>query len=501
MSQEEMGGDPPASQTMEDLLSQDEFNYQRPKRGEIRTGIVVLVGPDEIVVDVGAKREGVVSPQDLERLSPEERAAISVGDEIQIYVVNPEDRDGNTIVSIHLAQIEQDWKKAEEYLANKEIYEGKVVGYNKGGLVVPFGKIRAFVPASQIANFPRRLSPTQRIERLSQQVDREIIGQIIEVDRRRKRLILSEQAAQAEWRERKRREVMDSLVEGQVVHGEVSSLANFGAFVDLGGTDGLIHISELAWHRVRHPREVIQVGDEVDVYVLKLDRANSRIGLSLRRLQPDPWSLVETNYFIDQRVVGKITNITDFGAFAHLEDGIEGLIHVSELSDAEVNHPSEIVKRGEEYLLEIIKIEPERQRIGLSLKRVSPEDQAAWLAEHQAVSAPQQPAEELLIVDSEPPPQEEEESEIVAENEEAPVAESLVADSESPDQEAAEVEVATEDEADEAPAAESELESEEALEGIEEDVVLDGEQGADELPADTSGAAGEQQPETLEPVA
>ncbi|GAB4529937.1 MAG: S1 RNA-binding domain-containing protein [Anaerolineae bacterium] len=401
MTQEEMEGATPAPQTMEDLLAQQEYTYQRPKRGEIRTGMVVLVGPDEIIVDVGAKREGVVSTQDLERLSPEERAQISVGDEIPVYVVNPEDRDGNTIVSIHLAQIEQDWKRAEEYLESKEIHQEKVIGYNKGGLVVPFGRIRAFVPASQIAGFPRRLSPNQRLERLSQQVGREIIGRIIEVDRKRKRLIMSEQAAQAEWRERKRSEIIDSLVEGQVVRGEVTSLANFGAFVDLGGTDGLIHISELAWHRVRHPREVVQVGDKVDVYVLKLDRANRRIGLSLRRLQPDPWSLVDTKYFIDQRVVGRVTNITDFGAFAHLEDGIEGLIHISELSDEEISHPSQVVKRGEEYLLEIIKIEPERQRIGLSLKRVSPEEQAAWRAERERASAPPV-SEDAAVTEAEP---------------------------------------------------------------------------------------------------
>jgi small subunit ribosomal protein S1 len=439
---------------MEDLLSQGEYSYQRPKRGEIRTGTVVLVGPNEIVVDVGAKREGVVSPQDLERLSPEERAEISVGDEIPVYVVNPEDRDGNTIVSIHLAQTEQDWQKAEARLASKEIFEGEVIGYNKGGLVVPFGRIRAFVPASQIAGFPRRLSPDQRIERLAQQVGREIIGQIIEVDRRRKRLIMSEQAAQSEWRERKRSKVMDSLVEGQVVHGVVTSLANFGAFVDLGGTDGLIHISELAWHRVRHPREVIQVGDEVDVYVLKLDRAHSRIGLSLRRLQPDPWSLVDTKYYIDQRVVGRITNITDFGAFAHLEDGIEGLIHISELSDAEINHPSEVVKRGEEYLLEIIKIEPERQRIGLSLKRVSPEEQAAWRAEQEA-SAPEPEPE------TEPSPEEALEASPVAEEEpqEAPAPEPEP-ETEPSLEEALEASPVAEEELQEAPASEPEPETE-----------------------------------------
>jgi small subunit ribosomal protein S1 len=310
-----------------------------------------------------------------------------VGAQISVYVVNPEDRDGNIIVSIYLAQVEQDWQKAEEYLASKEIVEEKVIGYNKGGLVVPFGRIRAFVPASQVVGFPRRLSPNQKVERLAQQVGRQIVGQVIEVDRKRKRLIMSEQAAQSEWRARKQHELMDSLTEGQVARGVVTSLANFGAFVDLGGAEGLVHISELAWHRVKHPREVLKIGETVEVYVLKLDRANHKIGLSLRRLKPDPWSLVDTKYFIDQRVAGKITNVTDFGAFAHLEDGIEGLIHISELTEDAINHPSEVVKRGDRYLLEIIKIEPERQRIGLSLKRVPPEEQAAWRASQAASRA------------------------------------------------------------------------------------------------------------------
>ena len=402
MTQEEMGGAGSNSQTMEDLLSQEEYTYQRPKRGEIRTGTVVVVEPNEIVIDVGAKREGVVSSQDMDRLSPEERAAISVGDQVRVYVVNPEDRDGNTIVSLYLARIEEDWKKAEEYQQSEEIVQGTVTGYNKGGLVVPFGRIRGFVPASQIDDFPRRLSPNQKIERLAEQVGREIVTQIIEVDRRRKRLIMSERAAQSEWREQQRHKLMDSLVEGQVVHGVVTSLANFGAFVDLGGTDGLIHISELAWHRVRHPREVVQVGEEVDVYVLKLDRANNRIGLSLRRLKPDPWSLVDTQYHIDQRVVGKITNITDFGAFAQLEDGIEGLIHISELADHEINHPTDVIKRGEKYLLEVIKIEPERQRIGLSLKRVPPEEQAEWRAQMGPSHAPTEETADPPAESSEP---------------------------------------------------------------------------------------------------
>jgi small subunit ribosomal protein S1 len=472
MTQEEMGATP-TTQTMADLLSQEAYNYQQPRRGEIRTGQVVLVGPNEIVVDVGAKREGVVSPQDLEHLSAEERSAISVGDQVSVYVVNPEDRDGNTIVSIYLAQIEKDWQKAEEHLKSKQIVEGKVIGYNKGGLVVPFGKIRGFVPASQVVGFPRRLSPSEKVTRLAEQVGHEIVVQIIEVDRRRRRLIMSEQAAQGEWREQQRRKLMDSLIEGQVVHGVVTSLANFGAFVDLGGTDGLIHISELAWHRIKHPREVVQVGDEVDVYVLKLDRANSKIGLSLRRLQPDPWSLVDTKYSIGQRVEGTITNIVDFGAFAHLEDGIEGLIHISELSEAEINHPSEVVKRGDRYLLEIIKIEPERQRIGLSLKRVPPDEQVAWRAAHKS-SRPKTSAE------------------------------SSSADATLAPTEAVETMVTAEDESRQATGPKSEPQPTRAADYAEDDApLLDGQTGSADVSTDISSDTIEPQPETLakEPVA
>jgi small subunit ribosomal protein S1 len=381
MTEQEMGA-VPDDQTMADLLSEEE--YRQPQRGEIRTGIVVSVAPNEIVVDVGVKREGLVSPRDLERLSAEERAALSVGVEVPVYILKPEDQDGNLIVSLYLAQLEQDWQKAEEYLKSNEIFEGKVIGHNKGGLVVGFGRIRGFVPASQVADFPRQLSPDEKINRLTRQAGRDIAVRVIEVDRKRKRLIMSEQVALREWRERQRRKVMDSLTEGQVVHGVVTSLADFGAFVDLGGTEGLVHISEISRQRIKHPREVLHVGDEVDVYVLKLDRTNGKIGLSLRRLQPDPWTLVSTTYAVGQRVEGTITNVVDFGVFAQLEGGIEGLVHVSELSNTPITHPRDVVARGQRYLLEIVKIDPERQRIGLSLKRVPADEQAAWSAAQAA---------------------------------------------------------------------------------------------------------------------
>jgi small subunit ribosomal protein S1 len=395
---------------MVELLSQSEFGFQQPQRGDIRKGTVVWVGPNEIVVDIGVKREGVVNARDLERLSPEELSAIAVGSEIPVYIVKPEDQDGNLIVSIYLAQIETAWQEAKEYQASQKIIEEKVNGFNKGGLVVPFGKLRGFVPASQVVGLPRQLPDEERIQRLSQQVGRPIVVQIIEVDRKRKRLVMSEQSAQRGWRDQQRQRLMETLIEGQVTHGVVRSLANFGAFVDLGGVDGLVHISELSWQPIKHPSQVVHVGDEVDVHVLKLDRAQGKIGLSLKRLQPDPWSVIESQFAVGQRVAGTITNLADFGAFVRLENGIEGLIHVSELSDVDIQHPSEVVQRGKHYLLEIIKIDPDRHRIGLSLRRVPAPEQAAWnaaqVAEQSAPApdelAPQPSAE----APSEPPPAE-----------------------------------------------------------------------------------------------
>ena len=366
------GGD---ADSMSDLLSQQEYSFEQPKRGDTRVGTVVWMGPNEIVVDIGVKREGIINSRDLDRLSPEELAEISVGSEIPVYIVKPEDQDGNLVVSIYLAQIELAWQEAKQYLDERKIYETKVSGFNKGGLVAPFGNLRGFVPASQVVGLPRRLSEEDRIERLSEQVERDIVVQVIEVDRRRKRLVMSEVAAQRQWREQRRRELIDTLAEGQEVHGVVRSLANFGAFVDLGGVDGLVHISEFSWQSVRHPSQVVRVGEEVDVYVLNLDREQGKIGLSIRRLLPDPWTVIADEYAVGQRVSGVITNIVDFGAFVRLENGVEGLVHVSELSEADVGHPSEIVRRGQRCLLEIIKIDPDRRRIGLSLRRVPPHEQ------------------------------------------------------------------------------------------------------------------------------
>jgi small subunit ribosomal protein S1 len=358
-------------------LFEEEYDYKHPQRGNIRQAVVLSIEPHQIVVDVRAKRDGIVPESDLERLRESELSAIEVGDEIPVYVLRPHDDDGNVIVSVNMALVHQDWLRAEELFKRGEIYEGKVSNCNKGGLVVPFGRISGFVPASQLVNMPRRLSHERKMAKLSEFIGETLPLKIIEVHRRRRRLIFSERMAQRQWREQQKQQLMDELYEGEVRRGTVSSLCNFGAFVDLGGADGLVHISELAWHRVRHPREMLSVGDEVDVYVLRLDYERRRIGLSIKRLQPDPWTLVDDKYQVGQLVQGKITNTVAFGAFARLEPGVEGLIHISELAEGKISHPSSVVKKGDGLTLRVISVNARRRRIGLSLRQAPPPEEPA----------------------------------------------------------------------------------------------------------------------------
>jgi small subunit ribosomal protein S1 len=358
-------------------LFEEEYDYKHPRRGDIRQAVVLSIEPDQIVVDVRAKRDGIVPESDLERLREEEISEIEVGDEMPVYVLSPQDSDGNVIVSVNMALVHQDWLRAEELSKSGEIYEGKVSNRNKGGLIVPFGRISGFVPASQLVNMPRRLSHERKMAKLAEFIGEPLPLKIIEVNRRRRRLIFSERAAQREWREQQKEKLMNELYEGETRRGTVSSLCHFGAFVDLGGADGLVHISELAWHRVRHPREVLSVGDEVDVYILRLDYERKRIGLSIKRLQPDPWTLVDENYHVGQVVQGKITNVVAFGAFARLEPGVEGLIHISELAEGKIGHPSSVVKKGDELTLRVISVNAGRRRIGLSLRQAPPPEEPA----------------------------------------------------------------------------------------------------------------------------
>lgn len=392
--EEQQASEHPMTALMEDALS-----FRQLKAGDIVKGEIVSVSPTEVLVDVGAKSEGLVPAKELERLGREGLESLSVGDTIAVYVVRTEDRDGNLILSIRRAEEESDWVRAQELFEASEAFQSQVAGFNKGGLIVRLGRLRGFVPASQLGSRHRGSDKQQPEERWARLVGGDIQVKVIELNRRRKRLILSERAAMRQRREARRAELLESLRPGEVRKGVVSSLAEFGAFVDLGGADGLVHLSELSWNRSAKPQDVVDVGQEVEVYVLNVDQERKRIGLSLKRLEPEPWATVESRYYVGQLVEGVITRLTNFGAFALVNDEVEGLVHISELSDGRVNHPQEVVQEGEKHVMRIIRIDAKRRRMGLSLRRVTdPEyadlDWQAELAEADSSLEYEEPEEE-----------------------------------------------------------------------------------------------------------
>jgi small subunit ribosomal protein S1 len=364
-------------------LMDDALTFRRLQPGDIVDGEIVSVTPTEVLVDVGAKSEGLVPSKELERLGREGLENLKVGQTIPVYVVRAEDRDGNLILSIRRAEEEGDWRQAQKVYEQGEPLESQVAGFNKGGLIVRLGKLRGFVPASQLLPDHRGSDAQQPEQRWARLVGTSIHARIIELNRKRKRLILSERAAQRQVRDAQKSELLENLRAGEVRHGVVSSLADFGAFVNLGGADGLIHLSELSWNRAAKPRDILKVGQEVDVYVLSVDREKKRIALSLKRLEPEPWATAESRYHIGQLVEGIITRLANFGAFALVNNELEGLIHISELSDSRINHPQEVVHEGEKHVMRVIRIDPKRRRMGLSLKRVADPEYADldWQAE------------------------------------------------------------------------------------------------------------------------
>jgi small subunit ribosomal protein S1 len=364
-------GDQSNNQSMESLLANEDLTVDMPQAGQIRTGVIASIAPSQVLVSIGAKSEGVVSGRELEQLTPEEREALKVGEEVPVYILNPEDENGNVVLSLRRAQEQLSWENVEKMLEGEGVYESKIVGFNKGGLIVMVGGLRGFVPSSQISAMRRAQStgdtPEQRWQKM---VGQPITVRIIEVDRERRRLILSERAASTESRQSIKERVIDELEVGKVYTGRVTSLSDFGAFVNINGADGLVHLSELSWDRVQHPREVLEVGQEVKVKVINIDREKKRIGLSMRALADDPWKSRVEKFTVGQLVEGVITRLTKFGAFARLEGDIEGLIHISEMADHRIEHPKEVLKEGEVRTLRIVRIDAEQHRIGLSLRKV-----------------------------------------------------------------------------------------------------------------------------------
>jgi len=365
----------PEPTTMEELLAEQPGDIPSLKHGDVVEGRIVRIDKDEMLVDVGAKSEGVVSNRELYGRNAESQPELNVGDQILVYVLQPESTDGHAVLSVRRAGLERKWRAMQEQFDEGVIIEAPVIDHNKGGLIVDCG-IRGFVPISQIVDFPRRPQNDQPrdaaqeiAEKLQPYVGRKLRLKILEVNRKANRLILSEKVALYEERREKRDELFSSLQVGQKVKGTVRSIAPFGIFVDLGGIDGLVHKSELSWNKVNNPEGSHEVGDEVEAEVIDINHERGRISLSIRRLLPDPWQSTVADLKVGDLVEGTVTKIVNFGAFVRVKDGLEGLIHISELSHQRVAHPGDVVHEGQALQLKIISLDSERHRLGLSLKQ------------------------------------------------------------------------------------------------------------------------------------
>ena len=381
---------------MEELLAEQDSDIKSFKHGDVVEGQVVRIDKDEILVDIGAKSEGVVSNRELFGRHGEGQPELAIGDTVLVYVLQPESPEGHVVLSLRRAGLERKWRAMQEQFEAGVIIEAPVIDHNKGGLIVDCG-IRGFVPISQIVDFPRRPQNDQPrdaaqeiAEKLMPFVGRKLRLKILEVNRKANRLILSEKVALYEERREKRDELFSSLQVGQKVTGTVRSIAPFGVFIDLGGIDGLVHKSELSWNKVNNPESGYHVGEEVEAEVIDINHERGRISLSIRRLQPDPWHSTVADFKVGDIIDGTVTKLVNFGAFVRVRDGLEGLIHISELSHQRVAHPGDVVHEGQSLKLKIISLDSERHRLGLSLKQAE-EPPARPVVEPGAPSAPSAP--------------------------------------------------------------------------------------------------------------
>lgn len=362
-----------------DLL--DNYAYAPPRQGDVLNALVLRVAPDVIFMDVGAKRDAIVPTYEIEDLDEPWLNSLSPGDEVPVFIQRTPLGGESLQVSVRKGLEAQDWLRAQEYLDSGETLELEIVGFNKGGMLVEFGRIRGFVPNSHM---PGLRHSRQKVERQSwkQQTTGETRGfKVIEVNRERQRLVLSARDAVKEMR---LKELM-SLSEGDRVTGVVEHLVKYGAFVRLNYVTGLLHISRISWQNVDHPSDVLSPGDEIEVLVDNIDIAKEQISLNRRALLPSPWEEFADKHEIGDLKEGVVTSVLDFGAFIQLENGIEGLAHVSEIDIAHGSDPAAVLQTGDMVLTRIISIEPDRQRLGLSLRRVSAQEQIEWIQQQKPV--------------------------------------------------------------------------------------------------------------------
>ncbi len=333
--------------------------------GDVLTGQVVRIDKDEVLIDVGYKSEGVIPQKELSiRKSVDASEEVALGEEVDALVLTKEDQDGRLILSKKRARFEKAWRRIEGAAESGEPVEGSVIEVVKGGLIVDLG-VRGFLPAS--------LVDIRRVQNLDDFLGRPIECKVIELNRSRNNVVLSRRAVLEEERKEVRQQILDRLQPGMVVEGAISNIVDFGAFVDLDGIDGLIHISELSWSHVNHPSEILSIGQNVPVKVLDIDRERQRISLGLKQTQEDPWQRVVDTYGVNDELEGKVTKVVTFGAFVEVLDGVEGLVHISELAQHHVENPREVVNQGDEIKVKILEIDSDRRRLSLSVKRV--EDQ------------------------------------------------------------------------------------------------------------------------------
>jgi small subunit ribosomal protein S1 len=335
------------------------------EEGEVVSGKVVRIDNDEVLVDIGYKSEGVIPSNELSiRKSVDPHDEVELGEEVDALVLTKEDQDGRLIMSKKRARFEKAWRRIEAAAESGEPVEGTVIEVVKGGLIIDLG-VRGFLPAS--------LVDIRRVPHLDEYLGQKIECKVIELNRSRNNVVLSRRAVLEEERKEQRQEILDRLQPGLEVEGQISNIVDFGAFVDLNGIDGLIHISELSWSHVNHPSEILNIGDTVKVKVLDIDRDRQRISLGLKQTQEDPWQRIVDTYNIGDELAGTVTKVVTFGAFVEILDGVEGLVHISELAPHHVENPREVVQPGDNVRVKILEIDSERRRLSLSVKRV--EDQ------------------------------------------------------------------------------------------------------------------------------
>jgi small subunit ribosomal protein S1 len=332
------------------------------EEGDVVTGNVVRIDQDEVLVDIGYKSEGVIPSNELSiRKSVDPHEEVEIGEEVDALVLTKEDQDGRLLLSKKRARFEKAWRRIEAAAESGEPVEGNVIEVVKGGLIIDLG-VRGFLPAS--------LVDIRRVQDLDEFMGQKIECKVIELNRSRNNVVLSRRAVLEEERKEVRQQILDRLQPGQVVEGQISNIVDFGAFVDLDGIDGLIHISELSWSHVNHPSEILTIGDTVPVKVLDIDRDRQRISLGLKQTQEDPWQRVVDTYNINDELEGKVTKVVTFGAFVEIMDGVEGLVHISELAHHHVENPREVVEPGATVKVKVLEIDSERRRLSLSIKRV-----------------------------------------------------------------------------------------------------------------------------------